>query len=82
LPAQVLLSLHKADAPGAQPPQVAQASNPALSTPPEATLVGAPVPYALDSNNFQPPKEQMSPEALGELMKERGKELREKLRQQ
>jgi len=81
LPAQVLLSLHKADS-SAPPPQVAQVSNPALSSPPEASLVGAPVPYALDSNNFQAPKEPLSPEALGELMKERGKELREQLRQQ
>ena len=84
LPAQVLLSLHKADAPGvgAPPPQVAQAANPALWAAPAEVPVAANVPYDLDSNNFQPPKELPSPEALGQMMKDRAKQLREKLQPQ
>jgi len=79
-PAQVLLSLHGPDTPVVASAQPKPPSNPFLSTPPpEPAADAAVVPYAIDPRNFQPPKEPLSPEALSELMKERGRQLREAL---
>jgi len=57
-------------------------SNASLWTPPQdAPTPAAAVPYELDSSNLQPPKEELSPEALGALMKDKARELREKFQQ-
>jgi len=82
-PAQVLLSLHGPDTPVVASAQPKPPSNPFLSTPPEpAPDAMVNLPYALDGRNFQPPKEPLTPEKLGELMKERGQQLRDALQKQ
>ena len=82
-PAQVLLSLRQAEAPETASAQPKAVSNPLLWTPPtETPTASAAVPYDLDPRNFQPPKEAPSPEALGQMMKDRAQQLRDKLQQQ
>jgi len=82
VPAQVLLTVQKANG---EAPVVAAgpapAANPALWTPPEQASTVPILPPNLN-NALTPPKEQVSPEALGELMKEKAKELREKAQQE
>jgi hypothetical protein len=80
-PTEVLLSLRQAETPGPVPAAAVPVNNAALWTPPqEAPTPAVNVPYGLDSS-LQPPKEELSPEALGELMKEKARELREKFQQ-
>jgi hypothetical protein len=81
-PAQVLLSLHGPDTPMVASVQPNPPSNPFLTPPPEPAPDAAAVPYAIDPRNFQLPKEPLTPEAIGELMKEKGRELREALQKQ
>ena len=82
-PAQVLLSLRSGEAPESASAQPKAVTNPLLWTPPtDAPTASAAVPYDLDPRNFQPPKDAPSPEALGQMMKERAQQLREKLSQQ
>ena len=81
-PAQVLLSLHGPDTPIVASAQPKPPSNPFLSTPPEPAPDAAALPYAVDPRNFQLPKEPLTPEAIGELMKEKGRQLREALQKQ
>jgi len=78
-PTQVLLSLRQGETPGPVPAAPKPVSNASLWTPPQDAPTPA-VPY-LDSSSLQPPKEELSPEALGELMKEKARELREKFQQ-
>jgi hypothetical protein len=83
-PAQVLLSLHTPDT---DAPVVASAPPPALTSPvlwkpPESAPTAEALPYAMDPKNMAPPKEQLSPEALGELMKQKAQEIREQLQKQ
>lgn len=83
-PAQVLLSLHRPDEPAASQPQ---GSNPVpvssfLSTPPEVTSAPPPFsPLPIDPASL-PPKEKLTPEALGKLMRDRAEELRDDLKKQ
>ena len=83
-PAQVLLSLHTPDAPVAQP-QVNRLSAPttaSLWTPPaESPVAGAVVPVPTDPGVL-PPREQLTPEVLGKMMREKAAQLREQLQQQ
>jgi hypothetical protein len=87
-PTQVLLSLH---APDANTPstsvavvQPAAVSNPGLWKPPApADAPPAPVlSYAVDPHNMAPPTESLSPEALSQMMREKGKQILEDLRKQ
>jgi hypothetical protein len=83
VPMQVLLSLHTADTPASLPPQLPQTPTSAsLWTPPQDAPTVAAVPYELDSRNLEPPKEPPSPEALGQMMRDRARQLREKLQPQ
>jgi hypothetical protein len=78
---QVLLSLRQADTPASLPPQLAKTvASPFLYTPPEPAPFAPAV--ATDLDNFQPPKEPLSPEVIGQMMKDRAQQLREKLRPQ
>ena len=81
-PEQVLLSMRGEDTQVAKTvsaPPAAPASS-LLWTPP---VDAAPVPLAPRFDSIlTPPKEQLSPEAVGELMKEKARELREKIQQQ
>jgi hypothetical protein len=83
-PAQVLLSLHTPDAPVAQP-QVARLPAPtsaSLWTPPaESPMAGAVVPVPTDPGVL-PPREQLTPEVLGKMMREKAAQLREQMQQQ
>ncbi len=84
-PTQVLLSLHQAEDKTASlpapPPKVAAPAT--LWTPPPATDTAAVVlPAGLDPATIEPPKEPMSPEALGQMMKEKARALREQIQQQ
>jgi len=81
-PAQVLLSLHGPDTDTPTTVAAAPPKNPVLWTPPEAAPPAAVLPYALDSRNLQPPKEPLTPEAIEQLMKERGRQIREALEKQ
>jgi hypothetical protein len=66
---QVLLSLRQADTPASLPPQLAQTvASPFLYTPPEPAPFAPAV--ATDLDNFQPPKEPLSPEVIGQMMKQ------------
>src|SRR6202521_2655326 len=77
---RVLLSLHTADTPARLPPQLTQTPTSAsLWTPPQDAPTVAAVPYELDSRNLEPPKETLSPEVLGQMMRDRARQLREKL---
>jgi hypothetical protein len=83
VPMQVLLSLHTADTPASLPPQLPQTPTSAsLWTPPQDAPTVAAVPYELDSRNLEPPKEPLSPEVLGQMMRDRARQLREKLQPQ
>jgi hypothetical protein len=83
VPMQVLLSLHTADTPASLPPQLPQTPTSAsLWTPPQDAPTVAAVPYELDSRNLEPPKEPLSPEVLGQMMRDRAQRLREKLQPQ
>jgi hypothetical protein len=76
---QVLLSLRQADT--SPPPQVAKTvSSPFLYTPPEPAPLGPAV--ANDLDNFQPPKEPLTPEVLSQMMKDRARQLRQNLQPQ
>jgi hypothetical protein len=79
-PAQVLLSLHGPETDTPTPPTVAAAPppSPALWTPPPVV----PSATVFTPMVIEPPKEPLSPEALGELMKDKAKELREQLQRQ
>ena len=84
-PMQVLLSLHTADTTASLPPQLSKTPTPtsaSLWTPPHDAPAAAAVPYDLDGRNFQPPKEPLSPEVLGQMMRDRAQQLREKLQPQ
>lgn len=85
-PAQVLLSLHgpETDAPKVAAVEPQPASNPALYKPPVAAEAApAPVlPYAIDPHNMVPPTEALSPEALSQMMREKGKQILEEFRKQ
>jgi len=79
-PAQVLLSLH---GPETETPSVAVVPpTPSLSppawTPPPAPPTAAVLNLPVDT----PPKEPLSPEELGEMMKERARQLREQIQKQ
>jgi hypothetical protein len=77
-PTQVLLSLRQADTSASPPPQLAKTvSSPFLYTPPEPAPFAPAV--ASDLDNFQPPKEPLSPEVLGQMMKDRAQQLRQRL---
>ena len=78
---QVLLSLRQADTPASLPPQLAKTvASPFLYTPPEPAPFAPAV--ATDLDNFQPPKEPLSPEVIGQMMRDRAQQLREKLQPQ
>jgi hypothetical protein len=82
-PMQVLLSLHTPDTTASLPPQLPKTPTSAsLWTPPQDAPAEAAVPYDLDSRNFQPPQEPLSPEVLGQMMKDRAQQLRDKLKPQ
>jgi hypothetical protein len=83
-PAQVLLSLHSPDAPVVQPPvnRLAVTASASLWTPPaESPTAGAVVPVPTDPGVL-PPKEQLTPEVLGKMMREKAAQLREQMQQQ
>src|ERR1700674_2738594 len=78
---QVLLSLRQADTSASLPPQLAKTvASPFLYTPPEPAPFAPAV--ATDLDNFQPPKEPLSPEVIGQMMRDRAQQLREKLQPQ
>jgi hypothetical protein len=83
-PAQVLLSLHRPDESGASQ---LQGPNPVavstfLSTPPEVASAPAPFsPFPIDPASL-PPKEKLTPDALGKLMRDRAEQLRDELKKQ
>jgi hypothetical protein len=85
VPSQVLLSLHKADdTPAGLRPQPAKTLVAASTWAPpqpaqQQTFVLTP---DLDPTTIQAPKEPLDPEALGEMMKEKTKMLREQIQQQ
>ncbi len=82
-PMQVLLSLHGPDTPASLPPQLPKTpSSASLWTPPQDAMAEAAVPYDLDSRSFQPPKEPLSPEVRGQMMRDRAQQLLEKLKPQ
>jgi hypothetical protein len=83
-PAQVLLSLHNPDTPEVQPAvnRLPAPTSAALWTPPaEAQTAGAVVPVPTDPGVL-PPKEQLTPEVLGKMMREKAAQLREQMQQQ
>jgi hypothetical protein len=83
VPTQVLLTLHGTDDTVASAPsQPSRPTAPATSwTPPDAGPAIV-VPQELDSKNLEPPKEPLSGDALDKLMKDRTKQLRERLQEQ
>jgi hypothetical protein len=79
--AQVLLSLRSADADVPNPAPAPRAlTSPPAWTPPEAPSIQI-LPPQYDSS-LTPPKEPLSPEARGELMREKAREIRERAQQQ
>jgi len=78
-PAQVLLSLHRPDTDIPAVASVEPKVSPPLWTPPAPST--APLPQ-IDRALLQPPTEPLSPQALGELMKDKAKQLREQLQKQ
>ncbi len=80
-PAQVLLSVHapETDAPAVAAVQPAAPVSPVLSKPPEPAPAVA---YTIDPGTLTPPKEQLSPEAIGELMKQKAQEIRQQIQRQ
>ena len=83
-PAQVLLSLHGPDieTPSVASVQPKPASPPVLWTPPPDSSSAALLPQVDRSGLVVPPRESTTPEALGELIRERGRQLREQLQKQ
>ncbi len=83
-PAQVLLSLHRADAPAALQTEVVKpaAPSPGLWTPPEKPAATAVLSVPAVDTASVPPQESMTPEALGEMMKGKARQLRQQLQQQ
>jgi hypothetical protein len=73
-PAQILLSLHRADATPVSPPQVAQTTAPPLWTPPEP-----PAPAVAAAVDNVPLTERLTPEVIGQMMKEKARQLRQSL---
>jgi hypothetical protein len=82
-PTQVLLSLHTADDKNASlPPQPpVRIAPPAPWTPPPNTATVV-MPADLNGSNLEPPKEPLPAEVLGQMMKERTRQLREQIQQQ
>lgn len=81
-PTQVLLSMRGTVTPAmltAEPPKTVAASSP-LWTPPPSAPPAAVLP-PIDPATL-PPKEQLTPEVLGQLMKDKARELRDQLQQQ
>ena len=79
-PAQVLLSLHRADGAASVPPEVATTAASPLWTPPQTPAIEIMRPQY--DSSLTAPTEALSPEARGELMKEKAREIREKIAQQ
>jgi hypothetical protein len=81
-PAQVLLSVQKVEPTVPGPASAVAAASPSpLWTPPDETLSVAVLPASMD-NTLTAPKEPMTPDALGEFMRAKFRELREKAQQQ
>jgi hypothetical protein len=81
-PERVVLSMRPEDTEVDKPVSAPAAALPAHVSK-TASVDAAPAPVAPRFDNIlSPPKEQMSPEALGDLMKEKARELREKIQEQ
>jgi hypothetical protein len=89
-PTQVLLFLHSADTPASPPPQLSASAqpktvsaSPLLWTPPAPAPAPAAaiLPLPIDPESL-PPKEALTPEVLGQMMREKTQQLHEQLRQQ
>jgi hypothetical protein len=82
-PAQVLLSLHKPDVPAAIRPELPRPApvSAALYTPPAETPAAMVLPLTIDPASL-PPKEQLTPEVVGQMMRDRGEQLRQAIQQQ
>lgn len=81
-PERVVLSMRPEDTEVAKPVSAPAAELPAYVSK-TASVDAAPAPVAPRVDNIlTPPKEQMSPEALGDLMKEKARQLREKIQEQ
>jgi hypothetical protein len=82
-PAQVLLSLHKPDLPAAIRPELPRPApvSAALYTPPAETPAAMVLPLTIDPSSL-PPKEQLTPEVVGQMMRDRGEQLRQAIQQQ
>jgi hypothetical protein len=81
-PAQVLLSVRRAEtvaSPAAELPKIVSASP--LWTPPAPAPAAAILPIPTDAGNL-PPKESLTPEALGKMMREKAQQLRDQVQQQ
>jgi hypothetical protein len=75
-PAQVLLSLRRTDAPpGVQPEELKTATSSPLWTPPEVAPAAAILSLPIDPATL-PPKEALTPEVLGKMMRERAEQIR------
>ncbi|MDR3676746.1 MAG: hypothetical protein P4N24_14735, partial [Acidobacteriota bacterium] len=77
-PAQVLLSLRRADTPASPPTQLPEkaVTAPPWTTPAAPAVAVLPLPVDLGST---PPKEELTPEALGKLMRDKAREIREQI---
>jgi hypothetical protein len=77
-PAQVLLSLRRADTPASPPTQLPETAvtAPPWTTPAAPAVAVLPLPVDLGS---PPPKEELTPEALGKLMRDKAREIREQI---
>jgi hypothetical protein len=81
-PAQVLLSLRRPDAPpGVQPDDSKIATASPLWTPPEVAPATAILSLPIDPASL-PPKEALTPEVLGKMMRERAEQIREQVQSQ
>jgi hypothetical protein len=82
-PAQVLLSLHKPDLPAAIRPELPRPApvSAALYTPSAETPAAMVLPLTIDPSSL-PPKEQLTPEVVGQMMRDRGEQLRQAIQQQ
>jgi hypothetical protein len=81
-PTQVLLSMRGTVTPAMltlEPPKTVEATSPLWTPPPPASPAAVLPP--IDPATL-PPKEQLTPEVLGQLMKDKARELREQLQQQ
>jgi hypothetical protein len=81
-PAQVLLSVRRAETPASSAgelPKIVSASP--LWTPPAPAPAAAILPIPTDAGNL-PPKESLTPEALGKMMREKAQQLRDQVQQQ